>query len=134
MKKNELVSLEQYITGLWKLGGMPAALVGLGAVNIFVPYPQSVEVHKVLITGFLFLASLVAWTTITCIAYKRWQHEMNIAAEQDNKVIEVMSQLVTSAKESDTVASRVKTMMDSLEKLGVRTVLPLDEKGASSKP
>jgi hypothetical protein len=36
-KVKDLSSLGDYITGLWKVGGLPLVMVGLGAGNLFLP-------------------------------------------------------------------------------------------------
>src|SRR6266404_1340608 len=117
-----LDQLAAYITGLWKLGGMPLVLIGLGAINLTIPLSENnyTEAMKILTTSFLFLSSVITWATVTLIAYKRWQYEMELNSRIDAKVIESVVKLAESTQSDAAAKDRVKTLTDSLDNLGVR--------------
>jgi predicted membrane channel-forming protein YqfA (hemolysin III family) len=73
--KNEsshFVPLENYVTGLWKLGGLPLVLIGLGAVNLIYPNKGNyTETKRIVVTVFLFSAAILAWGSLMYLAFKR---------------------------------------------------------------
>src|SRR5437870_3218153 len=87
--------IEKYVTNLWKLGGLPLVLIGLGAVNLLIPNKANyTETKQMVVTIFLFSAAILAWATLLYLAFKRWEKEMEIAAHQDDKIIDVVARIV----------------------------------------
>jgi hypothetical protein len=125
-QRGHLDPLANYITGLWKVGGLPLLMIGLGAANLFVPSGSVyTETKQFVITGFLFASGVVAWASLILLAFKRWQSELKHAIQQDAQVIEAVVRLVEGVKSDAAARERVKILTESLESLRVAKVPPL---------
>ena len=120
-----LDSLANYITGLWKLGGLPLLMIGLGAANLFVPISVYTETKQFVITGLLLVSGAVAWASLVFIAFKRWQFEIQCAIQQDARVIDAVVRLVEGVQSDAAARERVKTLTESLASLRAGAVQPL---------
>lgn len=132
-ESSHFAPLESYVTGLWKLGGLPLVLIGLGAVNLIFPNKGNyTETKQIIVTVFLFSAAILAWGSLIYLAFKRWEKEMQIAAQQDDRIIEVVARLVEgSQQDAVVIEKRVQVLITSLPQLGVRIVRPLALPGGS---
>lgn len=125
-KKYRLESLSNYISGLWKLGGLPLVLIGLGAANLFIPgNPLYTEAKQILMTTLLFCSALIVWGSVTLLAYKRWKFEMQIASQQDATIINAITTIVEKTKSDAAAKQRVETLVSQLPALRSRAVPPL---------
>jgi hypothetical protein len=123
-----LDSLANYISGLWKVGGLPLVMIGIGAANLFVPTGKDwlyTPNKQLIITGLLFVSGLVAWGSLVFLAFKRWQSELQCAIQQDAKVIEAVVRVVEGIQSDAAARERVKILTESLGSLRATTVRPL---------
>lgn len=115
---NRLVPLSSYITGMWKLGGLPLVLVGIGAANIFVPTVAGYsETEQYFVTVFLFFSGLLAWGATVQLAYKRWQLEVELSNQRDKAVIDSICKIATSVESDAAAKARVEILTDAIQSL-----------------
>lgn len=110
-------SLYDYITGLWKLGGIPLVLIGLGALNLFLPISGYSSDKQFLITVSLFIGGVVVWLTVTIVTFKRWKHDTELRSAERAKIIDSVTKVMETG-ESDTVKSKLPVLKDFLQSLG----------------
>jgi len=115
--ENRLTPLWKYIIQLYKVGGLPLVLVGIGGALPFMPWW---ETQKIIIASVaLCCIGIIAWAASAYLAVYRWKVEMEIVARQDAQVIETICK-IAAAEKSDVVKGKVQVLMDSLDNLGVR--------------
>jgi hypothetical protein len=126
-----LESLEKYISGLWRIGGMPLAIVGLGAIALFMPTsPIYSEVQRALLAGVLFLLGALSWTIATLIAFKRWRAEAEISAQQSAKIIEIVARLAEAGNSID-VTQKTQALIATVSSLQKLQQVPVPTYGGS---
>lgn len=123
-KDNRFAPFENYVRGLWKIGGLPLVLVGLGVANLFY-FPESqryTEAEQMLVSVFLFLASVIVWGTSSYLAFRRWQFGAQIVVQQNAKIIEMAYNLIRdkpphlSKEITQSFAESISTLIISLTK------------------
>src|SRR2546425_1131403 len=108
-------SLSGYIAGLWKAGGLSLVLVGLGAANLFLPSSQAyTDIKQLVITALLFLSGVTTWASVTVLALKRWQQELQLAGQQDATVIQAVAKIAERAGDSAEITARMKAFTESI--------------------
>ena len=115
---NRLEPLGKYMLKLYAVGGIPLVFVGIGsAILVFGGTGE-----RPMIVGLaLCVFGLLAWAASAYVAAHRWKTEMEIAANQDAQVIKTICE-IAAAQNSDVVEGKIKTLLGSLDKLGVRWV------------
>jgi len=131
-KASQLQPLAEYITGLWKLGGIPLVMVGLGALNLFFPTSSVyTEPKQFLITSFLFVSGLLTWGSLTFLAFKRWSRETELLGQRETVLIEAVVRIVERA-DGDVAKTKTNLLRETLPILGVRPVEPLSLPGQTA--
>jgi len=88
-------SLDKQVTGLAKLGTGPAILGGLGVANLMLPNSTDYSgTDRLLVTVFLFTASVIVWASLTYIALKRSQYQLQTRFQREEKMMETVRSLV----------------------------------------
>jgi len=120
-EKPSLSALSGYISGLWKLGGLPLVLVGLGAANLFVPnFAGYGQAKQFVLTAGLFLAGLVTWVSVTVLAYRRWHAEAQIASDQDAKLLETVAQILAHTTSDAAAKERSEVLKSTYKEIRAR--------------
>jgi hypothetical protein len=101
------------IIPLWRLGGIPLVLIGLGGLNLLVP-PSETYTHteRTLVTVLLFIASAAVWGTSLLVTVKKAQYENQCIARKEEHLI-ALARLLVDGRTPD----EAKTLVSVLEKL-----------------
>ncbi len=119
---------------MWKLGGLPLVLVGLGAANIFIPEFGGYDNNEnLLVTGFLFISGIVAWSATVYVAYERWKAELNIVAERERILIQSMCEIVKTVDSDAAAKDRVKTLTTAVQEVKLQKVENITILGAQQR-
>jgi len=134
---DHLKPLNDYITGFWKIGGIPLVLVGLGAANLFVPtIPSYPENEHFILTAGLFLMGLTTWVVSSLLAYKRWKSHAEIAAHQEREILNCTTRLLEKTESDSAILdARVDILLKVLKRLRERLAtseMPLSHGRAKS--
>lgn len=123
---NKLVSLSNYIEGLWKLGGLPLVLIGIGAANIFVPdFATYGATEHLFVTAFMFVSGVVTWGTTVFLAYQRWKTELDIVGQRERQLIQSICEIIKTVDSDAAAKDRVQTLTNAVESIKLQKVQSL---------
>lgn len=133
VKSDQLVSLSNYIGGLWRLGGLPLVLIGIGAVNIFVPeFPGYDATEHLIVTAFTFISGVITWAVTVFLAYNRWKAELNIAGQRERQLIQSICDLVKHVEADAAVQFRINILTDAIANIETQKVQLLNSLDTSA--
>jgi hypothetical protein len=118
-----LDSLRDYILKLYAVGGIPLVLMGLAAVNQFLPWYAGDTTKQFIVTVILLVIGALTWSAASYLAIQKWKAEMAIVAKQDEIVLTAICNLAMDTKtHPDLLREKTDTLRDSLTSMGVRWV------------
>ena len=124
---SRLEPLGKYILKLYAVGGIPLVFIGIGAVILVFGGAG----QRPMIAGLsLCVFGLLTWVASAYVATHRWKTEMEITSNQDAQVIKAICAIAVD-QNTDVVEAKVKALLGSLDKLGVRWI---GKKSTSAKP
>lgn len=114
-----LASLSDFLKQLYAAGGIPLAVVGIGAGNLFLPYGDA---ERWVISLVLVGIGTLAWAASVYAALLRWNVQAKVLAEQDALVLRTVCEIAAS-QASDVVPAKVAALRQAIESVGARLEL-----------
>lgn len=115
---HRLTSVGEFLRELYITGGIPLVLIGVGTVNLFLPYKDP---GRLLVTSLLIAVGALSWGASLYVSVLRWRVRARILAEQDSVILRAICDIARSEK-SDVVPGKIAALGDALGKVGVRTI------------
>jgi hypothetical protein len=115
-QEDHLKSLSDYISGLWKLGGLPLLLIGLAAANIMIPSLHESNTNRYLVTIILIASGLIAWFSTTYIAFIQWNSKEKKESDENKAIINAITEVVKNAT-PESAEIKVNSLVDSIERI-----------------